>query len=106
MIWSCHLEKRRADSFLDIDNFWLNLKARREKYNCLEHLDKRALKSFVEIISCLQFILCREEGARFGPCKDVLRAVQPDNQGAGDQRGGERGRLPGARLHECSSAAS
>ena len=26
----CGLEKRRAHSFLDVDNFWLNLKARRE----------------------------------------------------------------------------
>ena len=104
----CPLEKRRADSFVDVDNFWLNLKARREQnttaWNTLIHI-KQALNSFVEI-SCLQLMPYREEGTSFGPCKDILRAVQPDDQGAGDQRGGERGCLPGARLHECSSAAS
>ena len=38
----------------------------------------------------------REEGASFGPCQDFLRAVQPDDEGAGDERGGERSSLQGA----------
>ena len=75
-------------------------------YNCLEYFVWRALHSFVEIVSCLQFMHCREERASSRPCQDFLRAVQPDGQGAGDQRGGEGGRLPGARLHECPSAAT
>ena len=54
----------------------------------------------------LNFVHSREEGVSFGPCQDFLRAVQPDAEGAGDERGGERSSLQGARLHECSPAAS
>ena len=76
------------------------------KPGCLEHFDWSALIGFLEMFPGLTSVHFREEGAGFGPCQDFLRAVQPDNEGAGDQRGGERSSLQGARLHECSSAAS
>ena len=34
-VFICELEKRRSASFLDFDNFWLNLKATREQLQLL-----------------------------------------------------------------------